>query len=404
MIIKLTRTELYNYIWTDGISRTAQNLNTTANKIKTAAINADIPLPNNSYWGHLHMGTSIPKTKLPNPADQLIISIPEHKKRTRYIHVISEAETINSVTGPIKSKCMPNLFTEIPLKNSNTINQAFLQIKVPKTMPVNPVPLISELIKQQREEKRADKIGSFYVSSKSTINFHGRFGMTPSKEALIILNTLLKAFNRAGASIALTEDKKDILITLEGAILTLSCHIPSHQVLLKPDDKRWTDWHDTDYEPTDEKICFGIRLQHAWNVTPIHHKKGEYESDYVKRIFTKAIQLIPNSRKIVQDDQLQKIKREEEEKQQVARREQHDNIYNDLKELLENARTHWVAELLKAYIQHVSFKDKEALNVALHLANWLDGQEKDDVLNKSDREQLVSEFFKNNDQHNIFQI
>ena len=194
------------------------------------------------------------------------------------------------------------------------------------------------------------------------------------------------------------------MITLEGAILTISCHIPSHKILLKPNDKRWTQQTDTAYEPTDEKVCFNVKLQHAWNTTLIHHKEKEGTSDYVKRIFIKAIRFIPDSRKIARDDQLQEIEREEGEKKQEEHRKQHDEAYSNLKGLLKKAQAHQVAKLLRSYIQDTDFKDKESLALALHLTKWLDGQESSDILSESDRSQLITEFFKSNDQYNPFHI
>jgi len=351
------------------------------------------------------MGTKAIQTKLPDPTNQSIVSIPERKKRMRHVQEELKKQTANKVTESIELEKTTNFFSEISLKNTSAINQALARIKVPKNMPTNPEPLIAEIIKQDREEKQADRMDYFPMHSRdvSTIKFHGRFGITPTKSALIVTNTLLKAFNKAGASVTLTEEK-DIMVTLEGAILTISCHIPSHKILLKPNDKRWTQWADTAYEPTDEKVCYNVKLQHSWNTNLIHHKEKEDASDYVKRIFIKAIRLIPNSRKIVHDDQLQEIKREEEEKKQEERRKQHDEAYSNLKELLKKAQAHQVAKLLRSYIQDTDFKNKETLALALHLTKWLDGQESSDILSEFDRSQLISEFFKSNDHYNPFHI
>lgn len=404
MTIKLTRAELYNYIWKDGTSRTAERLNTTADKIKSAALKANVPLPSNSYWGHLHMGTNVTKTKLPDPNNQSIINIPERKLHSNHNHLTSTTKIPLKRTNAISSQISQNIFTDIPLKYSDSINLALQQVKVPKVMPSNPEPLVAEIINQAKEEKKANQIGSVYMPyrNKSTINFHGRFGIKPTKEALTILNTLLKAFNKANAKITLATEKNDVLIELEGATLTLSCHIPSHRVLLKPDDKRWEEWHDTDFEPTGEKICFAIKLQHAWDSQQIHHRKQEAESDYVKRIFIKTIRLIPDSRKIVYDDQLAEIKREEEKVAQAHLEEKHREAYTKLKDLLDMARAHQVSLLLRNYIQDTSFKDQQTLDWASHQANWLDGQESSDILKESDKQKLIADFFKVNDQHSIF--
>jgi len=402
--IKLTRIELYNHVWNDGTSRTAKNLNTTVDRIKSASLKANIPLPNNSYWSSLHMGKNVAKTPLPNPNNQSTISIPERKKHKSHKSADQKENNINKPLKTTNEKTNRDAFKSIQLKNSNSINQALEQVKVPKAMPTNPEPLLAEIINQAKEEKKASQIGSIYMPyrNKSTINFHGRYGIKPTKEALSILNTLLKAFNKAKAEITLTKEKHDIRIELEGATLTLSCHIPSHRVLLKPDDKRWKEWHDTDFEPTGEKIYFAIKLQHAWDSQQIHHKKQETESDYVKRTFIKIIRLIPDSRKIVYDDQLAKIKREEEKRTQAQLEEKHREAYTKLKDLLDMARAHQVSLLLRGYIQDTSFKDQQTLAWANHQANWLDGLESSDILKKSDKQKLIADFFKGNDQYSLF--
>lgn len=402
--IKLTRTELYNRVWKYGTSRTAKMLNTTADRIKTASLEANVPLPNNSYWSSIHMGKDVAKTPLPSPSKQLTINIPERKKGTSHKSTNQKEKNTHEYLKTTNEETNQNMFNNIQLTNYDSINQALKQIKVPKTMPTKPEPLIAEIINQAREEKKAEQTGSFYAPyrNRSTIKFHGRFGIKPTKEALIMLNTLLKAFSKANANITLTDEKNDILIALEDATLTLSCHIPSHRVILKPDDKRWQKWHESDFEPTNEKICFAIQLQHAWNTRPVHHKNQETESDYIKRIFIKTIQLIPNSRQIAHDDQLKEINQEKEKAIEAQQEEQHYEVYTKLKNLLSKARTHQVSLQLKTYIQDTNFEDQETLKWAVHQMNWLDGQESSDILKESDRQRLVDDFFKINNQHNFF--
>ena len=132
MTIKLTRTELYNHIWKDETSKTAKKLNTTADKVKSAAIKVNILLPNNAYWGHLHMGTKAIQTRLPDPTNQSIVSIPERKKRMRHVQEELKKQTANKFTESIELEKVTNFFSEISLKNTSAINQALAQIRVPK--------------------------------------------------------------------------------------------------------------------------------------------------------------------------------------------------------------------------------------------------------------------------------
>lgn len=74
--MKISRTDLYNKIWAIGISKTAIELRVPYNKLKSACIKHNIPLPTQSYWGRLHIGKEIPtKTPLPNSENDTVIYI-----------------------------------------------------------------------------------------------------------------------------------------------------------------------------------------------------------------------------------------------------------------------------------------------------------------------------------------
>lgn len=69
MLKKIDRTfsrqELYDEIWTHSLSKTAKKYDIPANKLRSACIEYDIPLPTNSYWGKIGTGKSAEKTPLP---------------------------------------------------------------------------------------------------------------------------------------------------------------------------------------------------------------------------------------------------------------------------------------------------------------------------------------------------
>lgn len=403
MAINLTRQKLYDYLWSNGTTKTADKLNTTAEKVKAAALSANIPIPNNSYWSSLYMGKEVIKPALPDSNTASIVTIPEKKKRKPSLpskDIDTHVET-RAVAPKSKNNVSQDYFPDIQLTNSEVINKVLTHIKVPTTMPTHKNILIAQTIKQRHLREQSSRYDYAANKKEETIYFHGRDEISTSTEALIVTNTLLKAFTDAGAILKIVD--QDVQVALDGALLILRCHIPSHRITLSPKDKRWHEWSDTAYVPDDDKIRFSIQVQHAWShSSPVRHKANENNTDYVKRIFTKAIRLIPRSRKIAEQDRIDEINRKIERKREEERQEKHRKAYSELESLLDSAQAHHVAGELRAYLNDSNTIDTQELKRMLNLADWLEGGTENSILTESDRRQLISKFFKSHDDPFIF--
>lgn len=74
------RIALYQEIWDNSLSKVAKKYGISPEKLKTACIKANIPLPTNSYWGKLQFGKPVKRTPLPDcPEEEISIEYSPHK-------------------------------------------------------------------------------------------------------------------------------------------------------------------------------------------------------------------------------------------------------------------------------------------------------------------------------------
>lgn len=402
MTFKIDRVELYNRIWEHGITKTAEKLNTTAEKLKASAQNANIPLPSPSYWGNLHIGKTVTKTKLPDPEKNSSIIIPEKKKSISKIEKEIIQEVTRKSTSTQENIVIQAYLPNVKLDNPKLVNEAFVHIKVPNTMPTKKEKFIENSIIEKNNENKSFLERSYIPIGEKNLNFHRRYNIKLTSNCLIVTNTLLKSLNESGANISLNT-KGDINLELERAKLTLKCYVPSKRILLSPDDKNWRESNEYEHVAADEAICYSIQLKDSWS-TPaqIHHRVNESDTDYVKRVFIKIIALIPKSREKIEREKQRAIERIEEEKQKEIRYEKHEKVYNELKKLLNDVKAHQVSTQLNSYLQEINIQDPEKLERFSNLSKWIDGDIDSDILTESDRQHLISDFFNSKENYYRF--
>lgn len=69
--IKVNRKQLYEEIWTNSLHKTALKYNASEAKFKQTCIDADIPLPNLSYWGNKGVGKDVSADIVPLPESEI---------------------------------------------------------------------------------------------------------------------------------------------------------------------------------------------------------------------------------------------------------------------------------------------------------------------------------------------
>lgn len=403
MTINIRRSDLYNEIWSHGVSKTAQKLNTTSIKLKSAIEDNDIPVPNQSYWANIHMGKEVNRQVLPDPNNNIEINIEEKNPRINF----NDKKLVVPDDKKNQKDDIGTFFSNIKLNDVESIKKALMNIDIPKNMPQKPEPLISQVIAELKEEKQ-DRVGSYYFRSyvgtssySNVLRFHRRKEIEINKDSLLLTNVLLKALSNAGAKIILDDDS-DAEVLIDGGKIKLKCHIPSKKVTLKTTDKRWTDYRDTTFEPIDEKIRFSVSIEEGWSDgSPINRGMNESNKEYLKRVFIKIICLIPKSKKKDEEIRARQIEFEKEEHIKELHQERHDNEFDRVKNLIDNTLAHEVASRIREYVKNDDYQNQNEKEWAYSQANWIEKFGTSDILNESDRQRLVSYFFKEKGNDNM---
>jgi len=405
MTINIKRVDLYEEIWSHGVSKTAEKYNTTVVKLKSAIVDNDIPIPDRSYWANIHMGKEVKKQNLPDPSNNVEINI--EGKRTR-VNLKDIKHTLSDDIR-VQKRDVKNIFSDIELNDPDSVNDALMNIKIPKNMPSKPEPLISPVISELREEKN-DGINSYYFgnnvgksSYSKVLRFHRRDEIEIGKDSLLLTNVLFKALNTAGAKISLNNEA-DAEISIDGGEILLKCHIPSKKVMLKTTDKRWSEYRDTTFEPIDEKIRFSVGIKSVWTEpSPIKQRTSESNEEYLKRVFVKIISLIPKSRERNEEIKLQQIEFEKEEKLKELHKEKHDNDYDKVKKLINDTFAYEVASKIREYIKNSNIQNIDEKSWAYSQADWIENGNNSSTLDESDRQKLIDYFLKEkSDSNNNF--
>ena len=62
--MKLTRKQIYDMMWTDGVGKTETSLGLKREELKALCDKFDIPRPSSNYWISLKLGKPVNKTAL----------------------------------------------------------------------------------------------------------------------------------------------------------------------------------------------------------------------------------------------------------------------------------------------------------------------------------------------------
>ena len=93
--MKLTRKQIYDMMWTDGVGNTEKALGLRQTELKAICEKFDIPRPSSGYWTPLKLGKQVEKTALPSSKnDSEIINTDEFitKKEVSKQHVKIESQ------------------------------------------------------------------------------------------------------------------------------------------------------------------------------------------------------------------------------------------------------------------------------------------------------------------------
>lgn len=75
MTVRLTRQQLYRWLWTTPAERIAEVIGIAGSTLAKTCRRYDVPTPARGYWRKLQTGQSVPATPLPNPEDIRLTSL-----------------------------------------------------------------------------------------------------------------------------------------------------------------------------------------------------------------------------------------------------------------------------------------------------------------------------------------
>ena len=196
--MKLTRKQIYDMMWTDGVGKTETSLGLKRVELKAICDKFDIPRPSSSYWTSLKLGKSVNKTAL-NSSD-------------------NDSELINT-NDYITKKCTPNLPVEFkstknsdgkyPTKELSIENNDLNPIYIVPDILYAKDPLIFDTIAKLREQNFRntnpwDAKNPFKCKADKWLSM--RVSQEQEDRAIRIYATIIKAAQSKGYELHIVKD------------------------------------------------------------------------------------------------------------------------------------------------------------------------------------------------------
>lgn len=182
-IIKLTRTELYDKVWTTPLTKLSKEFNLSDNGLRKICKKFDIPLPPMGYWQKLQFGKKVVKTPLPQQENEKEIKI--HVNRNK-----NDPNPINSLKQIVTEKIKSN---------------SALILKVPERLskPDEIVSKVQANLENKKVRDYAKIIGTIHTDSGLP-----NIVVSPKNvsRSLRILDNLIKNFKTLGYRVSVDSD------------------------------------------------------------------------------------------------------------------------------------------------------------------------------------------------------
>ncbi|MFD1850770.1 hypothetical protein [Oceanobacillus bengalensis] len=389
-MISISRKDLYDRLWSIGITKTANDLNAPYNKLKKACVNNDIPLPTASYWSKLHMGNEKPvQPPLPRSEDNRIVSIEKAKKQrvtTAPKKIITtdsnkgdnEITKVNAQNLPIEMKEL-HYFSYLESEQKN-LTVIYNSLKINENLSTKPH---KEILKYRKKTKsyREDRLR---IKSASGEIF---------PEVLPFIDSLFKALEKAGAKIICKFDETEVIF--KKYTFTLNFKLPCKKVNLTPEDKNYSTYHTFEYE-TKGTINVEVGYKAYWyrwsrNEKVINQTKTMSVEDLLRKVFIYIFSLT----QIIDEEEKAHIiaeeKRLKEEKERILLRERQENEYKRTQDLLNNSMNYFYSKIIKEYISSELDESTDEYQWAMNKANWIQDSSKhpDDLLTENEKRELL---------------
>lgn len=401
-MVAIFRQNLYDKLWSIGITKTAKELNVPYNKLKTACLLHNIPLPTASFWSSLYISKEKPtQPLLPVPDDNPEIFIEEVKVKSITPPKIASPQKIKSIetstdkeiiSPKIEQPILQEYFRYFEKDEQLLLTQIFDSLKVNKTLSSRPH---QEIVKYRQKNKEN---GSYYYrEAKLRINSSSR---TIIPETLPFIDALFKALEKVGAKIKVTTEETQVLY--KNYVFILNFKLPSNKVNLSPDDKEYSSYNTFKYVATG-KMNVEVGYYLPWYKWSKHEKlitqtKRETFDDLLRKVF---IYIFSLPQKIDEATAIHKVEEENkrlEEERKAIIKERHDKEYELTEELLKKSMDFFFSQLVKNYILSELDENTDEYNWAIQKVNWIKDSNKysDNILTTKDKEKLLDSWRNSN--------
>lgn len=390
-MLSISRKDLYDVIWSVGMTRAAKKLDIPYHNLKKACVDHDIPLPTQSYWSKLYMGNEKPsQPELPNAEDNVVITIKKAKKQQVKLApkriVKSTKQKEKQESPPLKtnhdklSEQEKSYFSYFKQDEDRLID-IYNNLKINKTLSSKPHKAIVGY-RKKTQSYREDKLRIKSASGK----------IFP--EVLPFIDSLFKTLEKAGAKIVPKYDETEIILKDQYTI-TLNFKLPCRKINLSPEDERYSTYHTFEYETKGIiNVEVGYKLYwHSWGRSEksINQTKRMSTEDLLRKVFVYIFSLpeiIDEWEKAYIIQEKQRLKEEEE---RLILREKRDNEYTKTQQLINNSLNYFYSKLVQEYVAAEIDEESEEYRWAMEKANWIRDSEKypDELLTENDKMKLT---------------
>ncbi|WP_227994999.1 hypothetical protein [Oceanobacillus sp. CFH 90083] len=393
--MSISREDLYDEVWSIGLTKAAKKLDIPYDKLKKACVNHDIPLPTQSYWSKLYMGNEKPsQPELPNAEDYLVITIEKVKKQQVKLapkkivksvkpeKLEGKEETPSLKTNHDKLSEQEKDYFAYFKQYEDKLIGVYNNLKINKTLSSKPHKAIVGYRKKP-QYYREDKLR---IKSASGEIF---------PEVLPFVDSLFKAFEKAGAKIVPKYDETEVILKNK-YIITLNFKLPCRRINLSPEDEKYSTYHTFEYETKGTiNVEVGYKLYwHSWGRSEksINQTKRMSTEDLLRKVFVYIFSLpeiIDEREKAYIIKEKQRLKEEEE---RLILQEKRDNEYEKTQELINNSLNYFYSKLVQEYVAAELDEESEEYEWAMRKAKWIrnSGKYPDELLTENEKEKLFN--------------
>lgn len=394
-LLSISRKDLYDEVWSVGITKAAKKLDISYDKLKKACVNNDIPLPTQSYWSKLYMGNEKPsQPELPNAKDNLVITIKKPKKQQVKLapkkiiksvkqEKLDEKEEISPLkTNHDKLSEREKDYFSYFTQDEDKLIEIYNNLKINKTLSLKPHKAIVGY-RKKTQSYREDKLR---IKSASGEIIPG---------VLPFIDSLFKALEKADAKIVPKYYETEVILK-DKYTFTLNFKLPCRKINLSPEDERYSTYHTFEYETKGTiNVEVGYKLYwRNWGKSEknINQTKRMSTEDLLRKVFVYLFSLpekIDEEEKAYIIREKQRIKEEEE---RLILQEKRDNEYTKTQQLINNSLNYFYSKLVQEYVAAELVEESDEYEWAMRKVKWIYNSEKypDELLTENEKEKLFN--------------